>query len=344
MKNNKLHIGVIGASGMGQSHMKGIVNHKDAVLEAICDIDTTALEQAALKFNISKAKTDYRDIISDSAIDAVVIVTPDQLHLEMVTAALNAGKHVLCEKPMALTTEQCEQMLLCQKQSSCQLMVGQVCRYTPGFLKAKELIEKGLIGELFFVESEYAHNYENARGEDDWRVTPLRDGFIGGGCHAVDLLRWIAGDPDEVFAYANHKCLKDWPTNDCTAALYQFPNGVIGKVFVSTGCRRDYTMRSVFYGTAGTIVCDNTSPDITLFTTSLSVAGEKSAYTTAHKIKVSIESHNVSAEINGFVNALINNEPVPVSALEGAKTVAVCEASISSAQKGMPVKIKYPGF
>lgn len=341
MKNNKLHIGVIGASGMGQSHMKGIVNNNDAVLEAICDIDNGQLKKAAKKFNISKAYTDYHKILDDSQVDAVVIVTPDQLHLEMVNAALKAGKHVLCEKPMALTVEQCYKMLICEKEHNRQLMVGQVCRYTPGFLKAKQLIEQGLIGGLFFVESEYAHNYEHARGKGDWRVTPERDGFIGGGCHAVDLLRFIAGDPIEVSAYANHKCLTDWPTNDCTVAIYKFNNDVLGKVFVSTGCRRDYTMRSIFYGTRGTIICDNTSPEITLFSDTC-VAGEKAAYTTAHKIKVNIESHNVSAEVDSFVSAIINNRPVPVSSLEGASTVAVCAATIESASLCKPVKIIYP--
>ena len=58
---------------------------------------------------------------------------------------------------------------------------------------------------------------------------------LGGGCHAVDLLRWIAGEMTEVSAYSNHKCLTDWPSNDCTIAIFKFPNDVVGKVFVSTG-------------------------------------------------------------------------------------------------------------
>ena len=123
------------------------------------------------------------------------------------------------------------------------------------------LIDAGRIGELFFVESEYAHDYSTAaRGWNDWRVDSNRprEPYLGGGCHAVDLLRWIAGNPSEIMAYSNHKCLTDWPVDDCTISMMKFPNNVIGKVFVSIGCKRDYTMRSVFYGTRGTIIADNT--------------------------------------------------------------------------------------
>lgn len=81
----------------------------------------------------------------------------------------------------------------------------------------------------------------------------------------MDFARWIAGDPYEVMAYSNHKMLKNFPTDDCTVAIMRFPNDVIGKVFVSTGCKRDYTMRSVFYGSKGTIITDNTSPHMTVF-------------------------------------------------------------------------------
>ena len=188
---------------------------------------------------------------------------------------------------------------------------------------------------LYFVESEYAHNYgEHARGYDDWRVCPEREGFIGGGCHAVDLLRWIAGDPTEVYAHANHKCLTDWPVNDCTIAIYKFPDNVMGKVFVSIGCRRDYTMRSVFYGTKGTIICDNTSPTITLY--------EGEDYATPKTIPVEINNHNVTAEIDAFITSLIDGKDILVGSVEGANTVTVCCATVESAKIGKPVDIVYP--
>ena len=85
------------------------------------------------------------------------------------------------------------------------------CYTGKAFAGLMEMVKSGAIGELFFVESEYAHDYSKIPGHGGWRLDPRRHGFLGGGCHAVDLLRWIAGDPYEVYALANRKMLSTWP-------------------------------------------------------------------------------------------------------------------------------------
>ena len=339
---SKINIAVIGCSGMARGHMKGVVNCKDANLYAICDIHQDQIDKALELYKPEVVTKDYKTLVNDDKVDAVILVVPDQLHLEMTEAFLRAGKKVLCEKPMALSMEECNKMREIEKETNGFLMIGQVCRMTPAFRMAKGFVEQGKIGDLFFVESEYAHCYEKARGVDDWRMTPERDGFIGGGCHAVDLLRWIAGNPSEVTAYSNHKCLEEWPTNDATIAILKFPNNVIGKVFASMGCRRNYTMRTVLYGTKGTIICDNTSPDMTVFFDEGALPNGKSSYTVPHKYPVEINNHNVGQEIIDFVNAIKNGEPSPVSSLEGASTVAVCCTAVKSAKEGKTLVIDYP--
>ena len=338
MKNN-LNIAVIGCSGMAKNHMRGVIAKEGASLYAVCDTAQDRLTACREEFSVPVATTDWRELVNDPLIDAVVIVTPDKLHTEMTVAFLRAGKDVLCEKPMALTVAECEEMMRVEKETGRRLMIGQVCRCTPAFLMAKELVASGRIGELFFVESEYAHHYGKARGYDDWRVDPDRHAVIGGGCHAIDLLRWIAGDPEEVYAYANHKSLTDWPVDDCTIAIYRFPGGVSGKVFVSIGCMRDYTMRSVFYGTRGTIICDNTSPTLTLYENDPE-GGKK--FTDPVKLPVEINNHNVVAEIDVFVNALQSGGEMPITSMEGAATVAVACATVEAAREGRPIKISYP--
>ena len=342
MVDNKFNIAVIGGSGMARSHMNGIVSSENAILYGVCDIDPAQIEKAKEKFGEMKSTADYRDFVSDPEVDAVVIVTPDQFHLEMTEAFLRAGKAVLCEKPMALDVEQCEKMMRIEKETGGFLMIGQICRCTPGFILAKKLVDEGRIGELFFVESEYAHDYSKIEGAGGWRKTPERSGFIGGGCHAVDLLRWIAGNPTEVMAYSNRKMLKDWPTDDCTIAAYKFPNDVIGKVFVSTGCHRNYTMRTVLYGSKGTIICDNTSPEITLFEDGEPLENGKAHFTLPEKLPVDVNNHNTVAEIDMFVKALADGGKPPVSSMEGASTVAVCCTTVEAAKQGRPLQIKYP--
>ena len=320
-------------------HEGGQCINKGANLYAVCDTAEDRVKAAMEKYNVKIGVTDYRELVNDPNVDAVVIVTPDQLHLEMTVAFLKAGKDVLCEKPMALSVSECEEMMRVEKETGRKLMIGQVCRCTPAFVQAKALIDEGRIGELFFVESEYAHDYSRIGGYNNWRKTPERHGFIGGGCHAVDLLRWIAGNPTEVSAYSNHKCLTDWPVDEATIAIYKFPNNVVGKVFASIGCKRGYTMRSAFYGTKGTIICDNTSPTMQLFENK--DPNSETDFTEPQEIEVNINSHNVSAEIRVFIDSLQNGKDMPISSMEGASTIAVACATVESAAKGSPVQIKY---
>lgn len=339
MAEKIMNIAVIGCSGMASSHMRGVCAKEGVKLYAICDPAEERLAQRKEEFGVEIAVKDYRELVNDPNVDAVVVVVPDKLHLPMTRDFLKAGKAVLCEKPMALTVAECEEMMRVEKETGGKLMIGQVCRCTPAFRMAKELVDAGRIGELVFVESEYAHNYGVVPGYNKWRVDPDRHGFIGGGCHAVDLLRWIAGNPTEVYAHANHKILTDWPVDDTSIAIYQFPNNVMGKVFVSIGCRRNYTMRTVLYGTKGTIICDNTSDHMQLFEDD---AENGKDYTKPQILPVNVNNHNVGAEIDQFVDAILAGKPMPVSSMEGASTVAVCCASVESARLHKPVQIRYP--
>lgn len=342
----KIRFGVISASGMAEGHMVAICDNQRAELVAICDIDLEKAQRVARRFKVTAVYADYHELLARPDVDAVVICTPDQLHREMTLAALAAGKHVLCEKPMALTREDCAAMIQAGENSNKKLMVGQICRYTPGFKLAKQLIDRGEIGELFYVESEYAHDYSKILPDtNSWRADPLRSGYLGGGCHAVDLLRWIAGDVTEVMAYANKKMLTYLPTDDCTISIMKFPHDVIGKVFVSIGCKRDYTMRSVFYGSKGTIIADNTTPHLTVFKADVALGDSlfegTERYATPILYPVALANHNTIGEIADFVNAIVEDLPIQTDVLQGAKTVATSLAVLESVTCGMPVRPDY---
>lgn len=337
MKKKILNVGVISCSDMAQSHMLAVKNHEQAYLAAICDVDEEKLREAGDKMGVEARYTDYRELLRHPGLDVVIIVTPDQLHREMVEESLKVGLHVLCEKPLALLREDLNAIVAASRASDKKLMVGQICRFTPGFAKAKELIDAGELGDIYYVESEYAHDYQDILSENGWRSDPNRNGVVGGGCHAVDLLRWVAGDPIEVTAYANHKMLPIVPYDDCTIAILRFENDVIGKVFVSTGCKRAYTMRSSFYGTKGTVVCDNTSSSITFYKSQ----EENPAELEEREIEVDIANHNTFGEFRAFADAILNDKPVPTDALQGAKTIAACMAIVDSANERRTIAPDY---
>lgn len=332
----KLKVANIGMK-FGMCHVEGALSYEGAEIAAICDCDEENLRFAGERYNIPEDKrfTDYNDIVNNKDIDIVTVAVPDQLHKKISCDMLRAGKHVLCEKPLALTREDVKEIIEVSRESGCKFMVGQICRYTPAFEKAKEIIEAGTLGEVYFIESEYAHDYMKL--VDNWRADPLRHGVIGGGCHAVDLIRWLVGDPEEVFAYGMHKLLPQVPYDDATIAIMKFGENVAGKVFVSTGCKRDYTMRTCIYGTKGTLICDNTSPTMTLFTTdSEGVVNEKPEI-----IEVEVNNHNAVKEFEVFANAVLNGKDVLTDAVEGAKTVEVCLSIVESSKTGKIVKPDY---
>ena len=330
----KLRVANIGMK-FGMSHVEGAMAY-GAEIAAICDCNEENLRFAGERYGIPEEKrfTDYRDIVNDPTIDAVTVAVPDQLHCRISCEMLRAGKHVLCEKPLALTREDTDAIIKAADESDAKFMVGQICRFTPAFEKAKALIDAGTIGDVYFIESEYAHDYMYLL--ENWRSDPLRHGVIGGGCHAVDLIRWLVGDPAEVFAYGMHKLLPQVSYDDATIAIMKFDENTAGKVFVSTGCKRDYTMRTLVYGTKGTIICDNTSPEMTLYT-----VGENGMATEPQKIAVTVNNHNAGKEFEVFANAILNNEPVPTDAREGAKTVEVCRAIVEASVTGKIVKPDY---
>ena len=283
---------------------------------------------------------DSEEAIYKSDAEIVVVATPDHFHADQCIAALKAGKHVACEKPLASTVAECRKIASAVRESGKMFMTGQVCRYAPAFRLAKKLIDDGRIGEITSLECEYAHDYTKYPGFQDWRKDPAigREGFLGGGCHALDLSRWRAGDPEEVFCYMNKKHLPDWPKPDTGFAVAKFPNGVIGRVFVSIGVKRPYTMRTVINGTRGTIICDNTSDFLQI--------SEESVYDTASKqafqqIPVLVSSHNVRSELEEFAACILAGKECPTNVIQGLKTVAFAEAAIESNRTGLPVKVDY---
>ena len=347
----KLRVAVIGISleGIGNSHSRSVIANNDTELAVICEVNEEWAKDRSALYGVPYC-TDYHELLDRDDIDIAIICSPDNLHAQMVSDFLHAGKHVLCEKPLALTKEDCQLILDADRETTPKLMVGQVCRKTPSFVKAKQIVDEGVIGDLVYIESEYSHNYTNM--PIHWRNSYEipRHPFTGGACHSVDLLRWFAGNPTEVFAYGNHKLLpaEYGPCDDTMCSLMKFPNGVVGRVFVSIGCQSPGTgIRTLLYGTKGTIIMSAGDRHITLyladfgFEKSDKILGTSQLYKNGIQIPVAIGSHNTAAELAEFVDIIKNDKEVAVSAREGADTVAVCVAAVESSMTGKPVNVEY---
>ena len=342
MEQRKVKFAVVGVNSFGVTHMRGILENKDiAEIEAICDINEEVLNLKGDMFGVKRRYTDFYKMLEDGGFDCVVLATPDQIHAEHAVAACDAGFNVLCEKPLAQTLEDCQAMADAVERSGVKFMTGQVSRKNHANVKLKEIIDSGILGEIFYFEGTYAHDYEYL--DAAWRRDPvkLRHGIIGGGCHAIELLRWMIGNPTKVTAFANKKVLTDWPVNDTTVAIMETETGAIGKIFCSIGGKVPNMMPTAVYGTKGSaIIHNNKSGDIYVYR---HVVADNGEHMYPEKIYNYVpKGHNTGAEIKEMVDCILNDKEPECSVYEGSRTVAVGLAAVESAANGgIPVAPKY---
>ncbi len=146
---SELGIAVVGL-GMGYSHFQAVRDNPNLRLVGLCDIDKHTLHQVAEDWDVPLVTTDYEDIVQSDQVDIVCIATPDPFHEPQTIAALEAGKHVLLEKPMGRTVEECENMIAAARQANRKLMVGQICRFYSFFEQAKHWTQDGTLGDIYF--------------------------------------------------------------------------------------------------------------------------------------------------------------------------------------------------
>ncbi len=192
----KIRTGIIGCGGIAnQKHMPALAAFPDRVeMVAFCDIVPERAQAAAAKYGAPGAKvyTDYRELLADPTIDDVHVCTPNVSHCEITVSALEAGKHVLCEKPMAATTADAERMMEAYKKSGKLFSIGYQNRYMQNSLTLKKLCEEGMLGDIYYAK---AHAIRR-RGVPTWGVFPDKSKQGGGplidiGTHALDLTLWM---------------------------------------------------------------------------------------------------------------------------------------------------------
>ena len=195
MKNNKLQVAVIGCGGIAnQKHFPALTNQKDKCeIVAFCDLLEDRAKEAAAKYGTEDAKvyTDYNELLKDDSIDVVHVCTPNVAHCPITVAAFEAGKNVLCEKPMAATTIDARKMMDAWKKSGKKFTIGYQNRFRPDAQALKRACEEGKLGDIYFAK---AHAVRR-RAVPTWGVFPDKSKQGGGplidiGTHALDITLW----------------------------------------------------------------------------------------------------------------------------------------------------------
>ncbi|MCR8636886.1 Gfo/Idh/MocA family protein [Paenibacillus radicis (ex Xue et al. 2023)] len=208
---------------------------KGSVLQAAVRRNEDKLKAFAEKFGVPKAYTDVSQVWSDPDIDAVYIATPVVLHAEHVIEAARHGKHVLCEKPMAIKAEFCEEMIEACKEHNVKLGIAYYRRYYPKIRKLKELLDAGAIGQAVYARAQFSGKSDHAASERAWLLQPEISGggaLMDVGSHVLDLLCFSLGQPLQVTAITGN-IVQDLKVEDTASLLVQFASGCQASVHAS---------------------------------------------------------------------------------------------------------------
>lgn len=192
---SKLKIGVVGAGSISKSHLNSYQNNPDVELYAICDLNAQRCEEKAKLYGIPHIHTDFREMFADPEIDAISVCTWNNSHAEISIAALEAGKHVLCEKPLSKTLEEALKVEEAVRRTGKLLQVGFVRRYATNTQILRKFIDAGDLGEIYYAKASYIRRLGNPGG---WFSDIERSGggpLVDIGVHVIDLCWYLMGRP-----------------------------------------------------------------------------------------------------------------------------------------------------
>ena len=250
-----VNVGIVGL-GQGTSHLAAFNSLPQSRVLGVADLRQDLRAQIAARYGIERQYASLDALLEDKDIQLVVIATPDHLHGQHVIQALEAGKHVLSEIPMATTIEECQQIIDITKRTGLKYQMGNQVRHAHCLQDVHTFISNGDMGGIFHGEGEYLHNLDELitrKGLDHWRVAKQlpQTTLLGGGPHALDTLRWLMGVTFASVSAFHSDQQTEWGTTRNTVAIFKATNGATAKVTTSYGMIRPYCLYFSVYGTEG---------------------------------------------------------------------------------------------
>lgn len=323
-----IKIGIVGCGAHAQTvHIPVFSESNHFELNAICDNDPRRLELVGEKYNIKKRHTDFHDLIKDEEIEAVVVVTPNYLHHAMAMAALEYGKHVLCEKPMAQNLEQAEDLARVAKKSKGIYALGLNERFRPEVQEIKRLIDNGDLGPLNYIKTGWLNNWQDWQMSDWHRARIAAGAFASLGVHLLDVVLWfLAEDPILISGWI-HKRADG--IEDIAVAHIRYTEAMASiEVGWSLLMEKDFLYCNIF-ATRGAALLNP-------FRINRIVRGKMIDTTPPLKVKESyLSSFRIQA--NFFANAIRDKGDFPFSWADGLKITTITDAFYKSVDTGREI-------
>ena len=342
-----MHIGIIGCGKIAQvRHIPEYLERGEVELDAFYDVNGERAEALAKMYN-GRAYASYQELLNQKEIEAVSICTANHSHAQIAVAALKAGKHVLCEKPMAMTLKDCEEMVQVSRETGKRLLIDHNQRLAKAHRKARELVVGGAIGSLISFETNFAHS-----GPETWSVDPGKDvwffdknkavmgAMVDLGVHKTDLIQYLTGQRiAEVSAYMGALDKKDASGNligvdDNTFCIYRMKNGIVGTMRASWTCYGQEDNSTILYGTNG-VMKIYSDPRYSLI---IETRDGETIYYEMEKIQTN-DNQTKSGVIDIFLEALTTNQRSDLDGEEALWAMRAIFAAVQSAKEGRTVAV-----
>jgi len=354
----KVKLAVIGLGNMGAPHTRDIQLIPNAELAAVCDIIPERAEQIAALYSIP-AYTDYRDLIDNADIDGVIVATPHYDHTPISIYAMQHGKNVLCEKPLAVHVKDAQKMISsfeAEKTKNPNLVFAAMFQMrTSGYWqKVKNLIESGELGQLVrttWIITEWfrTQTYYDLGG---WRATWKGEGggvLLNQCPHNLDLYQWLVGLPERVWGFAHIGKYHNIEVEDEVTGYFEHKNGMVGH-FITTTAEAPGTNRLEVVGENGKLVCDKGKITFNRNRCSMleDIKISKAAFAKVEDWEINIpfspdSGHPHRDILQNYVNAIQNQEPLIAPAPEGIRSVSLGNAIMLSSFTGKPAALPLDG-
>ncbi|MFQ3671651.1 MAG: Gfo/Idh/MocA family oxidoreductase [Verrucomicrobiia bacterium] len=349
---------IVGAGVIAPTHAKALAAIPGAELAAICDVDGEKAQRFAEEFGVPVRC--WEEVVADPGLDGVIVCTPSGTHADLTVRLLEAGKHVVVEKPMDISVQACDRILEAVTRSGRQFTVISQHRFDPASQEVEALVRSGRLGRIFGVEARIPWFRTQAYYDSgDWRGTWAMDGggcLMNQGVHTLDLALWLGGAVRSVFARTRQAIHQRIEVEDHLCATLEFESGAIGTLLASTAVYPGFPVRVEVFGTKGSAILEGDE----VHTIAIEGEPERRGKASAHAAHMASggtreatdrsrsellaqaswvwgDAHR--AQLADFVRACREGRRPAITGEDGRHAVATIEAIYRSARTGMVCEV-----
>jgi predicted dehydrogenase len=344
---SEIRVGVIGL-GMGRHHVAGYQTHPDATVVAVADLDEARLRERADHYGVERRYRSGEEMLATETLDVVSVATPNAFHKSLTIAALEAGCHVLCEKPMAMSAGEAREMIAAAEAAGKRLMINFSYRFTEQSMALKEQVDAGVIGDVYFARTLW-HRRRGIPKFGGWFGRKVLSGggpLIDLGVHRLDLALWLMGYPAPVWvmgrtynpiasALAAEQGV-EFDVEDMAVGMITFENGATLEVEASwaANVQEKEWMETRLFGTQGGLVQRNVEETYKY---------EAEIYVERNGAHFDMALHPpfrpVHSAMYHLIESIVDDEPHIATGEEGLRVMEILDAIYLSAEEGRPVRI-----